>query len=205
MSKSLKILIGTLILAGAGHAVAASSVDLNVKGLITPNACRPSLSDGGLIDHGKISAKDLKPNNPTLIGTHTLTLHVNCEAAIAFALRGLDNRAGSSMSSNFGLGLINGDQKLGQFQITLVNPVADGVAVQPIASYDLGNTWIKEKFMEPDLYMSIATMADHSQPLPTKELVLDLRIQTVIYKTDGLDLSNEVPIDGSAVLEVKYL
>ena len=48
-------------------------------------------------------------------------------------------------------------------------------------------------------------MADPSQPASVKELVTDLEVQTVIARTDGLDLSNEVTIDGSATLEVKYL
>lgn len=34
---------------------------------------------------------------------------------------------------------------------------------------------------------------------------MDMQVETVIARTDSLDLSNEVPIDGSATLEVKYL
>jgi hypothetical protein len=48
-------------------------------------------------------------------------------------------------------------------------------------------------------------MSDESQPIPMQNLTVDLEVQTVIARTDGLDLSNEVPIDGSATLEVKYL
>ena len=67
----------------------------------------------GVIDHGKISAKDLKPDNPTVIGNHTLILAVNCDAPIKFALHSIDNRASSSIGSNYGLGFINDTQKLG--------------------------------------------------------------------------------------------
>lgn len=48
-------------------------------------------------------------------------------------------------------------------------------------------------------------MNDASQPLPTKDLVADLEVQTLINRTDGMDLSNEVLIDGSATLEMRYL
>jgi type 1 fimbria pilin len=45
MNKSLALLSTSLLLATASPAFAASSVDLTVKGLITPNACTPALSE----------------------------------------------------------------------------------------------------------------------------------------------------------------
>lgn len=198
--------LSTCLFLASPAAFAASTVDLTVKGLIVPSACTPSLSSGGVIDHGKISAKDLRPDNPTLIGTHTMTMAVICDAPIQFALHSVDNRAGSSISSSdYGLGLINGNQKLGWYQLTLSNPIADGVPAQPIASADGGNTWYREKFWEAGMYMSVAAMDDDTQPLPAKEVVMDVQVQTIIARTDSLDLSNEVTIDGSATLEVKYL
>ncbi|CAM3260141.1 Protein of unknown function [Pseudomonas gessardii] len=195
-----------LLLLGSAATYAASTVDLTVKGLIVPSACTPSLSSGGVIDHGKISAKDLRPDNPTLIGTHVMTLAVLCDAPIQFALNSIDNRAGSSiMTSDFGLGLINGTQKLGWYQLTLRNAVADGSAMQLIASGDGGNTWYKESFWDAGLYMAVATQDDATQPASVKELVTELVVSTSIARTDGLDLSNEVTLDGSATLEVKYL
>jgi hypothetical protein len=132
-------------------------------------------------------------------------MSVNCDSTIRFALTGVDNQAGSAIGAGFGLGLINGTQKLGQFQLTILNPVADGVQAQSIASQDRGNTWFKERFWDPGLYMSVGSIADATQPIAVKDLVLDLEVITKIARTDGLDLSNEVPIDGSATLEVKYL
>ncbi|PNA52870.1 hypothetical protein C1Y14_34105, partial [Pseudomonas sp. MPR-R5B] len=61
MKKPLAALATLVMLATSGAAVAASSVDLTVTGLITPTACTPSLSANGVVDHGKISAKDLSP------------------------------------------------------------------------------------------------------------------------------------------------
>ena len=195
-----------LMLLGSATAYAASTVDLTVKGLIVPSACTPNMSSGGIIDHGKISAKDLRPDNPTLIGTHVMTLVVVCDAPIQFALHSIDNRAGSStVASDYGLGLINGTQKLGWFQLMLRNAVADGAQMQTIASGDGGNTWYSEKFWNPGLYMAAATMDDATQPASIQELVAELVVETSIARTDGLDLSNEVTLDGSATLEVKYL
>ncbi|AZE82418.1 Beta-fimbriae probable major subunit [Pseudomonas orientalis] len=206
MNIRLTTLAASVALLSSATAFAASSVDLTVKGLIVPSACTPVLSSGGVIDHGKVSAKDLNPGSPTVIGNHTLSMAVNCDAPIQFALHSIDNRAASGSSSAYGLGFVNDTQKLGGYILTITNPVADdGTVLQPIASGDQGNTWYREKFWDPGLYMSTASMDDDTQPLPVKDLSLDLVVQTYIDRTDGLDLSNEVTIDGSATLEVKYL
>ncbi|MDO9347200.1 MAG: DUF1120 domain-containing protein, partial [Pseudomonas sp.] len=65
MSLSIKPLVATLLLVGATQAIAASSVDLAVKGLITPSSCTPTLSNGGAVDYGKLSAKDLNADSKT--------------------------------------------------------------------------------------------------------------------------------------------
>lgn len=206
MKTRLTTLAASVLLLNSATAFAASSVDLTVKGLIVPSACTPTLSGGGVIDHGKVSAKDLNPDRATSIGFHTLSLSVNCDAPIQFALHPIDNRAASGISTDFGLGFINDTQKLGHFSLTLRNPVADdGVAVQTIASIDQGNTWYSDYSWEPSMYMSVASMDDDTQPLPVKDLRIDLQVNTLINRTDGLDLSNEVTIDGSATIEVKYL
>ncbi|MCK3863389.1 MULTISPECIES: DUF1120 domain-containing protein [Pseudomonas] len=206
MNIRLTTLAASVLLLCSTTAFAASSVDLTVKGLIVPSACIPTLSGGGVIDHGKVSAKDLNPDRGTAIGRHTLLMTVDCDAPIQFALHPIDNRAGSGLSTDFGLGFINENQKLGHFSLTWRNAVAeDGVAVQPIASMDQGNSWYPEKFWEPSMYMAAASMDDDTQPMPIKNLRVDLEVLTIINRTDGLDLSNEVTIDGSATLEVKYL
>ena len=206
MKTCLTTLAASVLLLSSANAFAASSVDLTVKGLIVPSACTPSLSAGGVIDHGKISAKDLNPDKNTIIGNHTLSMAVNCDAPIQFAVHSIDNRAASGSSLSYGLGFINETQRLGGYSLTLVSPVAeDGVVVQPIASGDQGNTWYREKFWDPGLSMSVASMDDDSQPLAVKDLRVDLQVQTFVFRADGLDLSNEVNIDGSATLEVKYL
>ena len=206
MKTLLNAVAASVMLLTCATTYAASTVDLAVKGLIIPSACTPSLSSGGIIDHGKISAKDLRPDNPTLIGTHTMTVAVLCDGAIPFALNSIDNRADSSMMREiYGLGFINGTQKLGWFQLTLQNAVADGVQMKTIASADGGNTWYDEKSWEPGVYMSVADTAGGTQPTPVKELVAQMTVDTTIARTDSLDLSNEVTLDGSATLEVKYL
>jgi len=205
MNTRLTTLAVSALLLSSANAFAASSVDLTVKGLIVPSACTPSLSGGGMIDHGKVSAKDLNPDRGTAIGVHTLSMTVDCDAPIQFALHPIDNRAASGLTTDFGLGFINETQKLGHFSLTWRGMVADGVTVQPIASMDQGKTWYSEKFWEPSMYMAAASMSDDTQPLPIQNLSVDLEVLTMINAAASLDLSNEVTIDGSATVEVKYL
>lgn len=207
MKTLLTTLATSALLLGSTATFAASTVDLLVKGKIIPAACVPELSSGGVIDHGKISAKELRPDSSTTIGSHLLNMTVTCDAPIQFAVHSIDNRAASATVPRvYGLGFINGDQKLGWFTLALLNPVAeDSVVVQSIASRDQGNTWYTSTVWEPGLYMSVASMDDDTQPRPSQALRVGLQVETTIARTDGLDLSNEVTIDGSATLEVKYL
>lgn len=79
MKTSVSLLSSALLLAITSSAFAASSVDLTVKGLITPSACTPSLP--GDVDLGKIAAKDLYQDSYTPLEKKTLQLSVNCDAA----------------------------------------------------------------------------------------------------------------------------
>ncbi|MCL6703638.1 DUF1120 domain-containing protein [Pseudomonas sp. T1.Ur] len=208
MKFSLTALATGLALFGSASAFAASTVDLTVTGLIVPSACTPSLSNGGVVDHGKISAQDLNQDNDTLLPDHKMTLTVVCDGTILVALNAIDNRAGSSnnhVDAGFGLGLINGTQKLGHFYLVARRTIADGVEARPIISMDGGNSWIKYGDWNPTHYLSVAAMDDPSQPLPVKEFTSELDVWTYIAPANGLDLSDEVSIDGSATLEVKYL
>lgn len=187
---------------------AASSTDLTVTGLITPNACTPNLSSGGLVDYGKIPVKDLKQNTSTPLEEKTLTLGVKCDGPTPFALFAKDNRAGSAAfpsGLNFGLGKINETQNLGSYWLTMGNAVADGEAVQTIKSVDGKNDWKAQYFMWPGHYMSVAAPGNPGSPIPVQDLTLELGISPWIARADGLDLTNEVLIDGSATLEMNYL
>ncbi|AUO25398.1 DUF1120 domain-containing protein [Pseudomonas sp. D8002] len=209
MNKHLIAVASALLITGTAPAFAASTVDLTVKGIITPNACTPSLSSGGVIDHGKMSAKDLNATQITLLPKVTLQMTVTCDAPVIFALKATDNRIGSGSGSGFGLGFINGTQKLGSYSLTLgangSPPQADGETVQAIGSFDNGVTWERWNSFETGTYLSVATLADASTPRATQQLVTPVAYSGYINRTDGLDLSNEVNIDGSATIEVLYL
>lgn len=209
MKTSLSLLGGALLLTMTGAVFAASSIDLTVKGLITPSACSPSLSSGGIIDHGKIAAKDLKPDNWTLLGDHTLQLAITCEAPTLLALKGTDNQGNAHDPMNtYGLGLVSG-KKLGGYTLSLSNPMADGAAISVIESSDNGLTW-RENFPGDAWPVSyLASFGGRSTgnwaPTPVQQVTAEIMVQTLIAPTAGMDLTTEVPINGSATVEVMYL
>jgi len=187
-------------------AFAASSTDLSVTGTITPNACTPLLSEGGNVDHGKISSKDLNKDKITRLATKTLQLTVNCDSPIAFRLKPIDNQEGSDADegTGFGLGFINGDQKLGFISPRLHAPLGDGVAVRHIISYNNGDSWTNTPIMHPRTISAFGAVGGPDTPIAIKDLVTDLSISTYIARADSLDLTNDAAIDGSVTLEVLY-
>lgn len=212
MKKS--IITAALLLACVGPAVAASNVDLSVTGLITPSACTPSLSGGGVVDHGKISRKDLNPGKPTALPVATLQLNVNCAAATLVAIKGRDNRAGSSGEigmgqPNYGLGLVNGDKKIGWYMLRTANGQADGMD-RPVIESGNGTSW--SDATHPGLVWQVggmralsASTGGDAAPLPVTAMTLDILVDTMIVRADAIGLNQEVPLDGSATLEVVYL
>lgn len=207
MNCALNTLIATLLLTGAANAIAASSVDLSVRGLITPSACEPSLSNGGVYDLGKVSAKDLKPDLPTSLPPQVLQMTVTCDAATLMALEAKDNRQGTDYNNDpmeFGLGLIDGIAKLGAVSLHIVSPLADNVAARTIGSYDGGLTWTPERNLMRDNILSVANNTTVA-PLPVQVFSSELHISPKIAPARGLPLNNEVAIDGSVTLTVRYL
>ncbi|SES77819.1 Protein of unknown function [Pseudomonas sp. NFR09] len=211
MKAQYALLFTTLLMTTATPLLAASSTDLNVSGLITPSACTPSLSGGGVVDFGKISAADLYEHSAKALPPATLQLGVECEAATLYAFIGLDNRDGSSIGgpTSYGLGLINQTERVGAFDLGLNNATADGMQVATLASRDNGATWQQSSenaLWTRDRLAGFGTEAAGTwAPIPIRALSSDLRIYAVIAATSTLTLTEEQPLDGSATLELRYL
>ncbi len=204
-----RLVLASLMLTATHAAMAASSVDLTVTGLITPSACTPSMSGGTTVDFGKISAKDLNadPLQPTKLETRTKPIVITCEAATLVAFQGTDNRAGSDYGGTgiqYGLGFVNGTEKLGDYFLNLKNITADGVAGRAINSYNNGSTWQLSTAMRPNYLISVADSTAVA-PIPVTVLTGDLELDTYISPTSELTLGSELTMDGSATLTVRYL
>ncbi|OAE14234.1 hypothetical protein AZH11_02775 [Pseudomonas simiae] len=200
-------LAATLLIIGAGPVLAASNTDLSVSGIITPASCIPSLSDGGVVDHGKLSVKDLNADKPTSLQTGEMLLQVECQGPTFFTLTTVDSRNGSAAlnPAHHGLGMINEDQKLGNAAFGLFDPVADSGPVQTILSRDGGATWAPSAYLGHTALTSFAPPSGPYTPMALQTLSARLLAFTTIAPASNLTLLDEVPIDGLAVMQLKYL
>lgn len=185
---------------------AVSSTDLTVTGLITPNACTPTLADGGNIDIGKVPAKNLNPIANTEVGNHYMAFNVNCDAPVLFAVKSIDNKPDTNISSPlfFGVGLTPADEKLGYFWPFVANLQADGLNAAAIRSTDGGESWTRATTINSNELLATSIIGT-TTPIAVKDLSMLLWINTYIARADSLTLNEEVPIDGSMTLEIKYL
>lgn len=206
MEKTTPAALALLLAACAPGAFAASNTDLSVKGIITPASCTPSLSDGGIVDHGKLTAKDLHPDKPTSLQTGEMLLEVKCEGPTFFTLTTEDSRQGSSAinPAHHGLGVVNDDQKLGSVAFGLFDPVADNMPVQTILSRDGGATWYPSSYLGHAALTAFASPGGPMTPMALENLSARLRAFTIIVPASDLTLLDEIPIDGLAVMQLKY-
>ncbi|QAY88159.1 DUF1120 domain-containing protein [Pseudomonas arsenicoxydans] len=210
MNTHLSLLTAAVLLTGASSAFAASSTDLTVTGTITPVACTPSLAKSGIVDYAKISVKDLNLTTATNLGAETIQLTLNCDESARFAIRTIDNRENTSAPSsdiNYGLGLINGTEKLGYYNLRLQNPVAD-VPVTTLQSNDKGATWglSGAGLVRQSQWMGFGNQtAGVWAPDALQNLSLDVWVNAFIARADSLTLTDEVKLDGSATLQIEYL
>lgn len=215
--KTILIPLATLaLLAGALPAQAGSTVDLTVTGLITPVACTPTLSGGGLIDFGKISQQDLNQATGTRLPLKSLTLTVSCDAPGHFALRMRDNRDGSAHVNSeiyYGLGYDNSGNKVGVYSLkfdpkqTVAAPLPQVYGTESTTG---GAAWRMANQNPIDIGAKSLlgftdTEGSTDGPAAIQTLTSTLTLEAVINAKQNLDLSTDIPLDGSATLEVVYL
>lgn len=186
---------------------AASIVDITVTGRLTPDACHVELSGEGIVDHGKIPAHVLSGEEFTVLPGLFLELSVQCARPMLFALVGIDNRSGSALAPNlYGLGsnIHAPEERLGSVVLSYRNPLADAQPMQVLMSADNGETWTARPYAEPKAYAGFALPGDR-QPDFIRQLTTQLHIETSINFSNDLTLDQEVPLDGSIVLDLRYL
>lgn len=208
MNRSIRPWAFTLLALNLTPAVAGSTVDLGVTGVITPQACIVSLSDGGLVDFDKIPARTLNTDEFTVLPSQQLALSVSCEGPTLFALVGIDNQPDSSLAPDFFYGLGKNihapAERLGSVALSLRGPVGDGATLTTLSSLDNGSTWYPEPNAYPRKFMGFARLGAQL-PEPLRQLVTSLRVDTSISPANTLTLKEEVPLQGSITLDLRYL
>lgn len=201
-------LMPTFLCLCATPALCASSVEVTLSGSIIPSACTPTLSPSGIVDHGRVPARSLNEHVFTPLPSKQLDLHVSCNEPVLFVLVGVDNRADSSVGPGFYYGLGNNihapAERLGSVSLAIHEVMADDQPALVLASSNQGETWFPEPNAYPDNYMGFAppgTLIPEPHRLVTATLQIDTSINAAAYLT----LDQEVPLDGSIVLDLRYL
>jgi len=198
--------------------VVAESVDLSVVGTIIPTSCIPAFAGGGTVDLRKISAATLNKTTQTLLPTHDISLHINCDAEASVEVSVRDNRTATKLpgindgaGNNdpalfYGLGEINGI-RIGGFALRHGRPEADGApqtlmtrtlaapAWQLPASPLVGNA--------PALYSWGSGVA--AGPVAARHHGSPMSLLPIIGPSNALPITSEIPLDGSVTFEMFYL
>lgn len=204
------------LIAQASPSLAASAVDLTVKGLITPLACTPSLSNNGVVDYGKISRQDLSVDKRTQLRDQTLDFSLQCNGPARFALLMRDNRDGTALVNSeiyYGLNLDSSGHKIGVYSLNFdpaSTVVDDWPQVYRTDSTTGGVAWSSSNSRAIPIgarsYLGFTDVASSSAgPIGIRSLTSQVTVETVIAPTSELDLSADIQLDGSATLDVVYL
>ena len=97
-----KLLLATTVAISSFSALSAESIDISVIGTISPAACTPIASGGGVVDYGFINPDQLakgvddKAAGTTVLDVKTIGFTVQCDAEANVAIRAKSNRGPAS-------------------------------------------------------------------------------------------------------------
>ncbi|MFL1387116.1 DUF1120 domain-containing protein [Pseudomonas tritici] len=216
MKKMLGFTVGTLCLVASIGAHATAGAELIVKGTIIPAACDLTLAGGGIVDYQTIPSGGLSATNFNPLTEKPVSLSVSCGKSPAkFGLTLTDMKsdskvtgilgAGFNESQNFGLGLVSG-KRTGGYSVTLKNLRSSNGSLYPIVRAGTAANWQSSDgkvAQRPNQY----SWRDGSHLLPASitHLTGTLEVKAVINRTQDLDITREVMLDGRATLELSYI
>lgn len=202
---------------GAFDAVAAGRTrEVTLRARFAPAACEPVLSNGGLVDFGTLSNKDLHADKDTRLPPKSLTLMVGCDAPASFALIMHDNRSGSATldsETDYGLGKDSRGNRIGRFSLRVdpANANADGFArLYRTDSSTAGMAWstgsASPAAIGKSRYMAFTdNTGSGAGPVLIQNLSTTVTVDAVIAPTNSLDLSSAIDLDGAGTIEIIYL
>jgi hypothetical protein len=202
---------------GVFDAIAAGRTrEATLRARFAPAACEPVLSNGGVVDFGTLSKKDLHADKVTRLPPKSLTLMVGCDAPAAFALIMHDNRSGSATLNDenfYGLGKDSRGNKVGQYSLNMdpAGANADGFArLYRTDSSTAGTAWsigsANPIAIGQTRYLAFTDSAGSSAgPVLIQNLSTTVTVDAVIAPTNSLDLSTAIELDGAGTIEIIYL
>lgn len=216
MKKMLGVTVGALCLVASIGAHATNVAELIVRGTIKPAACNLSLAGGGIVDYLTIPVASLSPTQFNPLTAKTVGLTISCgqnAAPIRVALTDLQSGskvagilgAGFTEAQNYGLGLANG-KRTGGYSVTLKNLTGNNGTLSPIMRNSQGAAW---QISDGKVAQSPAQYSWRSGatvvPVSVSTLTGTLEVRAVINRTNDLDLTRDVTLDGRTSLSVDYI
>ncbi|MFJ7311489.1 DUF1120 domain-containing protein [Pseudomonas sp. NPDC098747] len=179
-----------------------------MTGTITPAACNITI-DGGDIDLGSISAKDLSATERTYLPTVNKNLTVQCSSATLVGINAINNTVSTDLEGDdFGLGQDANGNSYGWFNIQLQTPTLDSAPGTVLRSTVSGLTWGASN---PDVLFHDATSVTSwstsggAAPATVTLLNQPIVIKPIIFPEKTFDTSSEITLNGSATIELVYL
>lgn len=182
--------------------------------MIRPAACTPSFASGNVVDYGVIPATSLIAGAYTPLTEKSVPFSISCEAKTKMGLKVADNRASSVITDiqearyNFGLGSVGAVNIGGYYlQFKQDSVTTDGQPANQIFSSDGNKTWTvtgDNGTLGKDRTFSWAD-AGATVPAPFKLVSGSISVSPTLNKPENLPLTQDIPLDGSATLEVVYL
>ncbi|WP_153787554.1 DUF1120 domain-containing protein [Pseudomonas sp. EMN2] len=197
---------------------AGASRPLELQAAFAPVACTPQLGNGGLVDFGRIPARQLG-QDAGRSWHRAVSLNVRCDAPTRFAISARDNRPASVRAFPglvngallFGVGNTRAGQALGGYAVSIDSGAqGDGVSLAVLQAQANARAWQAPSgpaYLAPDrrlLGFAKAAGSDRD-PSAISHLSGLLNIDLFLAPAGALTLDEEAPIDGAATLEIIYL
>ncbi|MCA7933681.1 DUF1120 domain-containing protein [Burkholderia cepacia] len=202
--------------------VPSHAADLSVNGQIrSDGACSIALGNGGVVDLGSLSRKDLSPpGQDYMTYEREMPLTINCRYPTKASVTAIDNRYGT-VSGRFldwpAFGLGNPDLGFYWIRINGTPSKADGrdaFVIKPTVDTGFGTGWYNPGSWDALGHGSIISWGVDGPPMPEswqKEPVafkvltsaLEIRIMLTLGKDVGV--IDGMELDGSMALELGYL
>ncbi|MCK3838865.1 DUF1120 domain-containing protein [Pseudomonas sp. NCIMB 10586] len=202
-------LLGVLLMSCAGGVFAGPN--LSVRGSIEPVSCVPSFASP-VLDFGSLSFPEKKGGEVFRVPSKTVGFALSCSSAISLAFSFDDLRkssvsesAGGTPGFNFGLGM-QGDHKIGYYDVLAKNITLDGNAGELLASNDGGLVWRRNStgiVLAPLVYSFVVT-GGGADPGSYREYAGDIEVSPFVGYA-GVDLTKPLELDGAIVMNVKYI
>lgn len=196
---------------GTASADPIAPIELKVTGTLDMPACTVAAVSDGVYDYEDLDATDIRPGT----ATHPLeaiskTWTITCEGRTYLSFNVVDNAEGTesaTAATNFGLGNVNTDGKLGYFTLLMENAKVDTVASHVFAS---NTTSVENKGPNTSVRKSGYTMGWASTATNEQQLgrlfETDLTVQATLAGSAAMNgpITDDVPLAGSLTLNFAY-